>query len=122
MSNSTSDELTGDEGNPEVHGNGAATNDRPAANGDASEYSTLRGLRENARVAMDALRDAGGAPQPPSPNWAVAPQAGARTSAQIARQVEAQPMTSVIVAASLGLIAGGLLGTPLTGTRQIERG
>jgi ElaB/YqjD/DUF883 family membrane-anchored ribosome-binding protein len=110
MSNSTTDELTGDEGTTAVHANGASAKNGASANGDAGEFSALRGLRENARVAMDALRDAGrGASAAVSELGGGAYQAGARTSAQIARQVEAQPMTSVIVAASLGLVAGILL-------------
>jgi ElaB/YqjD/DUF883 family membrane-anchored ribosome-binding protein len=115
MSDYTNDEPTGDESTPAVHehgghGNGAAIKNGASPNGDASEFGTLRGLRENARVAMDALRDAGrGASAAVSELGDGAYQAGARTGARIARQVEAQPMTSVIVAASLGLIAGVLL-------------
>jgi ElaB/YqjD/DUF883 family membrane-anchored ribosome-binding protein len=109
MSKSMSDELTGDEGTLPMHGNGAHKNGAPA-NGDAGESATLRGLRENAKVAMDALRDAGrGASAAVSDLGGGAYQAGARTGAQIARQVEAQPMTSVVIAASLGLVAGILL-------------
>jgi ElaB/YqjD/DUF883 family membrane-anchored ribosome-binding protein len=115
MSKSISDELTGDEGTPAVHGNGvhgngASSRNGASTNGDAGESSTLHGLRENARVAMDALRDAGrGASAAVSELGGGAYQASARTGAQIARQVEAQPMTSVIIAASLGLVAGILL-------------
>lgn len=113
MSKSQYDEPTGEdgtftEGASTEHHNGSSEH----ANGSAAsgDFSTMRGLRENARIAMDALRDAGrGASAAVSDIGGGAYQAGARTGAQIARQVEAQPMTSVIVAASLGLVAGILL-------------
>ena len=101
MSNSHMDEITDDAGSvaePETHA---------AENG---EFNAMRGLRDNAKIAMDALRDASrGATAAVSELGEGAYQAGARTGAQIARQVEAQPMTSVILAASLGLVAGVLL-------------
>jgi ElaB/YqjD/DUF883 family membrane-anchored ribosome-binding protein len=98
MSKSTIDELTGDEG---------TSTGTASSNG---EFSATRQLRENAKVAMDALRDAGrGASAAASELGEEAYQMGARTSAQIARQVETQPITSVLIAASLGLVAGMLL-------------
>jgi ElaB/YqjD/DUF883 family membrane-anchored ribosome-binding protein len=101
MSDSNLDSLNGDEGTATTRDNGSSAN---------GEFSTMRGLRENARIAMDALRDAGrGASAAVSELGDDAWQAGARTGARLSRQVEAQPMTSVIIAASLGLVAGVLL-------------
>jgi ElaB/YqjD/DUF883 family membrane-anchored ribosome-binding protein len=96
MNESKIDEVIGDEGSSIERSNG--------------EFTAMRGLRENARVAMDALRDASrGASAAVTELGEGAYQAGAKTSARIARQVEAQPVASVVVAASLGLIAGVLL-------------
>ncbi len=96
MSKSQIHELTSDDG--------------AAVSSAESEYSAMRSLRENARQAMDALREAGrGASAAVSELGGGAYQAGARTGAQIVRQVEAQPMTAVVVAASLGVVAGVLL-------------
>jgi hypothetical protein len=79
----------------------------PETNGDAS---VLRGLRESVRVTGDAFCAAGqkasAAIQELSDG---AVQIGTRTGARVARQVEAQPMASAIVAASLGMIIGLLL-------------
>ena len=74
------------------------------------EASVLRGLRESARVTTDALCDAG---QKASVTMKElgdgAYQMGTRAGARVARQVEAQPMTAALVAASVGLIIGMLL-------------
>lgn len=80
---------------------------KPEVNGDAN---VLRGLRESARATSDALCAAGqkaSAAIQELGDGAV--QIGTRTGARVARQVEAQPMTAAIVAASLGMIIGMLL-------------
>jgi ElaB/YqjD/DUF883 family membrane-anchored ribosome-binding protein len=80
---------------------------KPDANGEAS---TLHGLRESARITTDALCDAGHKASVAVKEFGDgAYQFGARTGARVARQVEAQPMTAALVAASLGLIIGVML-------------
>jgi ElaB/YqjD/DUF883 family membrane-anchored ribosome-binding protein len=101
MSESKIHEMTDEQG-------AAIEQDNPSS--ETSDFSAMRGLRENARVAMDALRDASrGASAAVTELGGGAYQVGAKTGAQIARQVEAQPVASVLVAASLGLVAGMLL-------------
>jgi len=103
MTTSQSDEVVTHDNAHEQH----ERSDKPATNGEAN---ALRGLRESARITTDALCDA-------SHKASVAArelgdgayQFGARTGARVARQVEAQPMTAALVAASLGLIIGVLL-------------
>jgi|HubBroStandDraft_6_1064221.scaffolds.fasta_scaffold1424550_1 hypothetical protein len=72
--------------------------------------TAMRGLLDNARVAKDALRGAcRGASATAAEFGEEAYQIGSKTTAQLTRQVVAQPMTSMLVAGSLGLIAGVLL-------------
>lgn len=74
------------------------------------EANVLRGLRESARVTSDALCDAGHKASVTVKELSDgAYQMGSRAGARVARQVEAQPMTAALVAASLGLIIGVLL-------------
>jgi hypothetical protein len=81
--------------------------DKPETNGDAS---VLRSLREGARLTTDALCDAGyKASVAVKELGDSAYQVGGRTGARVARQVEAQPMTAALLAASIGLIIGVLL-------------
>jgi ElaB/YqjD/DUF883 family membrane-anchored ribosome-binding protein len=78
-----------------------------AANG---ESDAMRGLRDSAQVATDAVCDAGRKASSAMKELGdSAYQIGSRTGARVARQVEAQPMQSALVAASLGLIIGVLL-------------
>jgi ElaB/YqjD/DUF883 family membrane-anchored ribosome-binding protein len=77
------------------------------ANGEATSYA---GLRESARATTEALREAcRGASAAISELSEEAYQLGSQTGARISRQVEAQPMTSLLVAASIGLVAGVFL-------------
>jgi len=78
-----------------------------AANGASDAMRELRGsVQAAADVLCDAGRKASVAVKELSDG---AYQIGSRTGTRVARQVEAQPMTSVVIAASLGLIAGVLL-------------
>jgi len=78
-----------------------------AANGEAG---VLHGLRESARATSDAICDAGHKASVTMKELGDgAYQMGSRAGASVARQVEAQPMTAALVAASLGLIIGVLL-------------
>ncbi len=88
-----------------VHDN---PHDEAVTNGEAT---ALRGLRENARLATDALSDVGHKASVVMKELGDGVyQAGSRTGASVARQVEAQPVAAVmLVAASLGLIIGVLL-------------
>ena len=80
---------------------------KPETNGEAN---VLRGLRESARITTDALCDVGHKASVAIKELGDgAYQVGSRTGARVARQVEAQPMTAALVAASLGLIIGVLL-------------
>jgi ElaB/YqjD/DUF883 family membrane-anchored ribosome-binding protein len=77
------------------------------ANGEAS---VLHGLRESARATTDAVYDAGHKASVTMKEFGDgAYEMGSRAGARVARQVEAQPMTAALVAASLGLIIGVLL-------------
>jgi ElaB/YqjD/DUF883 family membrane-anchored ribosome-binding protein len=74
------------------------------------ESSLMRGLCENARSASDTVRSAyREASAAASDFGGEAYEVGAKTGARIARQVEAQPMSSVLIAGSLGLVVGMLL-------------
>jgi ElaB/YqjD/DUF883 family membrane-anchored ribosome-binding protein len=74
------------------------------------EAGVLHGLRESARVTTDAICDAGQKASATMKEFSDgAYQFGSRAGARVARQVEAQPMTAALVAASLGLIIGVLL-------------
>jgi hypothetical protein len=76
----------------------------------SGEAKVLLGLRECARITTDALCDAGHKASVSIKELGdSAYQVGSRTGARVARQVEAQPMTAALVAASLGLIIGVLL-------------
>jgi ElaB/YqjD/DUF883 family membrane-anchored ribosome-binding protein len=89
----------------EIPQNGGAG--KAEANGDAT---VLNSLRESARVTTDALYDAGYKASAAVKEFGDgAYQAGSRAGARVARQVEAQPMTAALIAASLGLIIGVLL-------------
>jgi ElaB/YqjD/DUF883 family membrane-anchored ribosome-binding protein len=105
MSQAKADETT-------MHnGSGAAHHDETSrgSNGNG-EAQSLRGLRESARATSDALREAcRGASAAISDLSEEAYQIGSQTGARISRQVEAQPMTSLLVAASIGLVAGVFL-------------
>jgi ElaB/YqjD/DUF883 family membrane-anchored ribosome-binding protein len=80
---------------------------KPETDGDATVLSSLR---ESARLTTDALYDAGYKASAAVKEFGDgAYQAGSRAGARVARQVEAQPMTAALVAASLGLIIGVLL-------------
>jgi ElaB/YqjD/DUF883 family membrane-anchored ribosome-binding protein len=74
------------------------------------EGNVLRGLCESARVTTDAICDAGYKASATMKELSDgAYQMGSRAGARVAREVEAQPMTAALVAASLGLIVGVLL-------------
>jgi ElaB/YqjD/DUF883 family membrane-anchored ribosome-binding protein len=74
------------------------------------ESHVVHDLREGVRTTTDALRDAGRrASEVMSEFGESAYQAGNKTRAQVAGQVEAQPIASILIAASIGLIAGALL-------------
>ena len=76
-------------------------------NGDATVLSSLR---ESARLTGDALYDAGYKASAAVKEFGdSAYQAGSRAGARVARQVEAQPMTAALIAASIGLVIGVLL-------------
>jgi hypothetical protein len=96
---------------PAVHDNSHADqNERSGASGTDSETGPFRGFREGARVTTDAICDAGQKASAAIKDLGDGVyQFGARTGAGVARQVEAQPMTAALVAASLGLIVGVLL-------------
>jgi ElaB/YqjD/DUF883 family membrane-anchored ribosome-binding protein len=65
---------------------------------------------DNGRHVAEALREAGrGASVAMTEVGGAAYRMGTKTGAQIAHEVEARPMTSVVIAASLGLITGLLL-------------
>jgi ElaB/YqjD/DUF883 family membrane-anchored ribosome-binding protein len=105
MSQPTADETT-------IHNGAGAGHDddtsrKAGSNGDATSFV---GLRESARATSDALREAcRGASAAISELSEEAYQIGSQTGARISRQVEAQPMTSLLVAASIGLVAGVFL-------------
>jgi ElaB/YqjD/DUF883 family membrane-anchored ribosome-binding protein len=110
MSEAKTDETIVHNGAAPAHEDDASHETGAHDQGANGETEILRGLRESARATTDALRDAyRGATAAMSDLSEEACQIGSRTSAQISRQVEAQPMTSVLVAASIGLIAGVLL-------------
>lgn len=80
---------------------------KPETNGDATLFGNLR---ESARLTTDALCDAGSKASAALKELSDgAYQVGSRTGARVVRQVEAQPMTAALVAASIGLIIGVLL-------------
>jgi len=99
-----------------THGGGAngtshheSSQDKKPQNGGTDENGAWN-LGEGARATASALRDAyRGASATVSDLSGEAYQIGTKTSAQIARTVESQPMTAVLIAASLGLVAGILL-------------
>lgn len=67
----------------------------------------LRGLREGARMTTDAVCEAGYKASAVMKELGDgAYQFGSKTGARVARQVEAQPLTSALIAASLGVIVG----------------
>jgi len=77
---------------------------------DKEKSNVIRGLWANFRMQDGSLGDAcRGASATVTELGEEAYQIGTRTGARIARGVEAQPMTSILVAGSLGLIAGLLL-------------
>jgi len=105
MSQPNSDDTTMHNGSGAEHRNDM-TNEANAS----GEAESCRGLRESARATTDALREAcRGASAAISDLSGEAYQIGSRTGARVSRQVEAQPMTSLLVAASIGLIAGVFL-------------
>jgi ElaB/YqjD/DUF883 family membrane-anchored ribosome-binding protein len=105
MSQSKADDTTMHNGSGAGHENDVSGESN--GNGEALSY---RGLRESARATSDALREAcRGASAAISDLSEEAYQIGSQTGARISRQVEAQPMTSLLVAASVGLIAGVFL-------------
>ena len=74
------------------------------------ESDVVGSLRESARLTADAFCHAGyKASAAVKELGDGAYQVGSRAGARVARQVEAQPMTAALVAASLGLIIGVLL-------------
>jgi ElaB/YqjD/DUF883 family membrane-anchored ribosome-binding protein len=78
--------------------------------GSETTSDLLRSLRESARLTTDALVDAGYKASTAMKDLGDgAYQAGSRTGARVARQVEAQPMTAALLAASIGLVIGVLL-------------
>jgi ElaB/YqjD/DUF883 family membrane-anchored ribosome-binding protein len=77
---------------------------------EAIASDAMRGLRDGVQVASDTISDASRkATAAVKELGDSAYQFGSRTGARVARQVEAQPMPSVLLAASLGLLIGLLL-------------
>jgi len=77
---------------------------------DTEKSNVIRGLWAHLRLPDGSLSDAcRGASATVTGLGEEAYQIGTRTGARIARGVEAQPMTSIVIAGSLGLIAGILL-------------
>ncbi len=74
------------------------------------EFSAMRELRESARLTTDALCDAGRkATAAVREVGEGAYDIGSRTGAQVVHQMETWPIASLLVAATVGMIAGMLL-------------
>jgi ElaB/YqjD/DUF883 family membrane-anchored ribosome-binding protein len=86
----------------------STTRDDP--NNGAPDSDWARGFRDSARVATDTICDVGRkASVAMKETGEKAYQFGSETGARVARQIEAQPMTAMLIAGSLGLVAGVLL-------------
>jgi ElaB/YqjD/DUF883 family membrane-anchored ribosome-binding protein len=78
--------------------------------GNQFEDVEIPSLNETTRAARDALRESGRKASAIINDLGnQACDTGARTRDQIVRQVESQPLTSVLLAAGIGLLAGVLL-------------
>jgi|SwirhisoilCB1_FD_contig_41_860065_length_472_multi_4_in_0_out_0_1 ElaB/YqjD/DUF883 family membrane-anchored ribosome-binding protein len=81
--------------------------DKSGSNGDAG---VLQSLREGARMTTETLYDAGQKASAAIKDFGDnAYQMGSQTGARVVRQVEAQPVAAVLIAASIGMIIGVLL-------------